>query len=200
MPILPRDRFAAFVPEVFPAAALESVLRLPMDEGAWHRPRPIAVVRIALDSTFRLGVVLALLAWWWPEWAWRAAWLLPVVWMLAVVRRRARGVLMEQGHVVVRHGGIARTTMILPESKLQLVEVRQGPLQRLFGMATLRFTTAGVGGDAEMVDLPLAEARSIQEDLVSRLPAVVRRSRVPEASRAPSSPSRSPLEFVPHAS
>jgi putative membrane protein len=200
MPILPRDRFAAFVPEVFPAAALESVLRLPMDEGAWHRPRPIAVVRIALDSTFRLGVVLALLAWWWPEWAWRAAWLLPVVWMLAVVRRRARGVLLEQGHVVVRHGGIARTTMILPESKLQLVEVRQGPLQRLFGMATLRFTTAGVGGDAEMVDLPLAEARSIQEDLVSRLPAVVRRSRVPEASRAPSSPSRSPLEFVPHAS
>jgi putative membrane protein len=200
MPILPRDRFAAFVPEVFPAAALESVLRLPMDEGAWHRPRPIAVVRIALDSTFRLGVVLALLAWWWPEWAWRAAWLLPVVWMLAVVRRRARGVLLEQGHVVVRHGGIARTTMILPESKLQLVEVRQGPLQRLFGMATLRFTTAGVGGDAEMVDLPLAEARSIQGDLVSRLPAVVRRSRVPEASRAPSSPSRSPLEFVPHAS
>jgi putative membrane protein len=200
MPILPRDRFAAFVPEVFPAAALESVLRLPMDEGAWHRPRPIAVVRIALDSTFRLGVVLALLAWWWPEWAWRAAWLLPVVWMLAVVRRRARGVHLEQGHVVVRHGGIARTTMILPESKLQLVEVRQGPLQRLFGMATLRFTTAGVGGDAEMVDLPLAEARSIQEDLVSRLPAVVRRSRVPEASRAPSSPSRSPLEFVPHAS
>lgn len=174
LPLLRRASLAAFVPEVFPTAALDEALATPMHGGLWHRPRPIAAVRIALDSTLTWGVLLAVVAWWRPEWAWRIVWLLPLLWLLAIVRRRARGLLLSNGHVVVRQGGIARTTMILPESKLQLVEVRQGPLQRLFGMATLRLTTAGSGGDADMVDLPLAEARSMQEDLVSRLPNIVR--------------------------
>lgn len=176
LPILRRTGLAAFVPEVFPTARLEETLTAPMQGGVWHRPRPIAAVRIAIASTLRWGVVLALVTWWRPEWALRTVWLLPMLWALAVVRRRARGLVLAHGHVIVREGGIARTTMILPESKLQLVEVRQGPLQRVFGLATLRLTTAGTGGDADMVDLPLAEARSVQEDLVARLPSAGRRS------------------------
>jgi putative membrane protein len=183
LPILRRASLADYVPEVFPAAALDAVLTAPMHDGLWRRPRPIAAVRIALDSTLTWGVVMAAVAWWRPEWAWRTLWLLPLLWLLAIARRRARGLLLANGHVVVREGGLARTTMILPESKLQLVEVRQGPLQRLFGMATLRLTTAGTGGDADMVDLPLAEARSVQEDLVSRLPNVVRPTRGPATRR-----------------
>lgn len=185
LPILKRASLAGFVPEVFPAAALDRVLTAPMQEGLWRRPRPIAAVRIALDSTISWGMVMALVVWWRPEWALRTLWLLPLLWLLAVVRRRARGLLLTNGYVVVREGGVARTTMILPESKLQLVEVRQGPLQRLFGMATLRLTTAGTGGDADMVDLPLAEARSVQEDLVARLPNAVRATR-----RGPAAPTR----------
>lgn len=200
LPILRRERFAAFVPEVFPAADLERALTMPMESGGWRRPRPIAAVRIALDSTITLGVVLALLFWWFPVWGWRALWLIPCVWLLAVARRRARGLLLEQGHVVVREGGLARTTMILPEAKLQLVEIRQGPLQRVFGTATLRLTTAGTGGDADMIDLPLAEARSIQEDLVSRLPDVVRPSRASRAARAASTIPLPLLEPAPHVS
>ncbi len=182
LPILKRASLAAFVPEVFPAASLERVLTAPMRDGLWRRPRPIAAARIALDSTISWGMVMALVMWWRPEWALRMLWLLPLLWVLAVVRRRARGLLMANGYVVVRAGGVARTTMILPEAKLQLVEVRQGPLQRLFGMASLRLTTAGTGGDADMVDLPLAEARSVQEDLVSRLPNVVRHARAGTAA------------------
>ena len=200
LPILKRERLAAFVPEVFPAAGLERALTMPMAAGGWRRPRPIAAVRIALNSTITLGVVLALLFWWFPAWGWRALWLVPCVWLLAVVRRRARGLLLEHGHVVVREGGLARTTMILPEAKLQLVEVRQGPLQRLFGTATLRLTTAGTGGDADMIDLPLAEARSIQEDLVSRLPNVVRPSRAPRPAHAPVASPLPSFELIPHVS
>jgi len=198
LPILRRAGLAAFVPEVFPGADLARSLVAPMDEERWRRPRPIAAFRIALDSTLRWGLVLALVSWWRPEWALRTAWLLPMLWALAVVRRRARGLLLERGYVLVREGGIARTTMILPESKLQLVEVRQGPLQRLFGLATLRLTTAGTGGDADMVDLPLAEARSVQEDLLRRLPIVGRRSRgATVAQRRPILRSLMP-ESVPH--
>jgi len=198
LPILRRDALPAFVPEVFPDAALDRVLHAPMREGGWHRPRPIAAVRIALDSTLSWGAVVAVVVWWRPEWSWRTLWLLPVLWLLAIARRRARGLLLSNGYVVVRAGGIARTTIILPESKLQLVEVRQGPLQRLFKMATLRLTTAGTGGDAEIVDLPLAEARSVQEDLVSRLPNVVRATRGATAvSARPMVGSLMP-ESVPH--
>jgi len=198
LPILRRDALRAFVPEVFPAAALDQALTTPMHEGAWHRPRPIAAVRIALDSTISWGMVMALVVWWRPEWAVRMLWLPPLLWVLAIVRRRARGLLLSNGYVVVRAGGVARTTVILPESKLQLVEVRQGPLQRLFGMATLRLTTAGTGGDADVVDLPLAEARSVQEDLVSRLPNVVRATR--GATAVPSRPIVPSLmpESMPH--
>jgi putative membrane protein len=176
LPILRRASLAAFVPEVFPSARLEEALTSPMSRGAWHRPRPMAAVRMALVFTVQWGVVLGLVWWWRPEWAFRMGWLLPVLWALAVVRQRARGLVLVHGHVIVREGGIARTIMILPESKLQLVEVRQGPLQRVFGLATVRLTTAGNGGDADMVDLSLADARSVQKDLVARLPSVVRRS------------------------
>ncbi len=174
LPILRRDEVSRFVPVVFPDASLDTLLAAPIDDAAWTRPKPVAAVRIALASTVRVLLVVALVAAVWPEWLGRVAWLLPLVWGLAWMRRRARGIAVVDGHVVVREGGLARTMVILPERKLQLIEVRQGPLQRLFGVATLRLTTAGLGGDADMVDLALAEARSLQDDLTARLPRTLR--------------------------
>ncbi|MCU0617697.1 MAG: PH domain-containing protein [Gemmatimonadaceae bacterium] len=110
------------------------------------------------------------------------AWLLPLIWCIAWLQVRARGLAIADGHVIVRRGGISRSTIILPESKLQLIEVRQGPLQRLIGSATLRLTTAGVGGDVDMEDLPLDEARVMQQDLQARLARTVRRTVRPSRS------------------
>jgi len=123
-----------------------------------------------------LLIMGALVAWRGSAW-WSLGWLLPAAWLLAAARWRARGLALVPGYVLVREGGIARTTVIMPERKLQLIEVMQGPLQRLFGVATLHFTTAGSGGVASMVDLPLAEARALSEDLAARLPRSVRERR-----------------------
>jgi putative membrane protein len=184
LPILRRAQVSNYVPVVFPEASLGEVLSAPPDDVVWTRPRPVAALRIAMSSTVRVGVLLALIAVVIPDWLGTAAWLLPLGWGLAWLRRRARGIAVVDGHVLVREGGLARTLVILPEAKLQLIEVRQGPLQRLFDVATLRLTTAGIGGDADMVDLDLAEARSLQDDLTARLPRAVRRVVTPATAPA----------------
>jgi membrane protein YdbS with pleckstrin-like domain len=87
----------------------------------------------------------------------------------------AGGLRWSGAHLVVRNGAVARDTWIVPVSKLQQVQLRQGPVQRALGLTTVRLTTAGIGGEADIVDLPLAEARALVDDLVARLPALRRR-------------------------
>jgi putative membrane protein len=86
-----------------------------------------------------------------------------------------RGVGQHGAYLVVREGGLSRTTWVLPVARLQQVQLRQGPLQRGLRLATVRLTTAGTGGVADVVDLPLAQARWLVDDLVARLPALRRR-------------------------
>lgn len=179
LPILRRPELGPLVPVVFPAATLAEVLAAPVREAPWRRPRHLSVLRLATNKTLVVLVLMAAVAWWRPASLSTAAWLLPLVWGLALLQQRARGIAVASGHVLVRSGGLGRTTMILPEDKLQLIEVQQGPLQRLVGTATLRLTTAGLGGDAEMVDLPLDEARALQDDLQARLARTVRRTSRP---------------------
>ncbi len=185
LPIVHLDNVARMVAEVFPDANIDEALATARGGGMWRRAAPLSWLRQAAGSSLRLGVLIGAIVWWRGD-AWLAlGWLLPASWALAVLRWRVRGLHMANGYVMVREGGIARTTVILPERKLQLVELQQGPLQRLFGVATLQLTTAGSGGDASMIDLPLAEARSIQEALASRLPKAVRTRRNVRASGTP---------------
>jgi len=176
LPILRRAELGALVPAVFPTADVRAALEAPLGRAPWARPRAVGVVRLAVNQTLTVLVLLAGLAWWRPAWLGGALVLLPLTWALAWARHRARGLALVDGHVLVRNGGVARGLMLLPEDKLQLVEVRQGPLQRLAGTATLRLTTAGVGGDADMEDLPLDVARAMQDDLQARLARHARRT------------------------
>jgi uncharacterized membrane protein YdbT with pleckstrin-like domain len=202
MPIVHLDQVSGLVAEVFPDADVEALLGASTGASTWRRAAPLSWLRLACKSSFTLLVLVgALVAWRGTAW-WTLAWLLPAAWLLAGARWRARGLALVPGYVLVREGGIARTTVILPERKLQLIEVLQGPLQRLFGVATLHLTTAGSGGVANMVDLPLAEARSLRETLAARLPRSVRERRpaaaaVVQSARAMRHPSH--LESWPHA-
>jgi putative membrane protein len=105
----------------------------------------------------------------------RLLWALPLVWALTPLAWRVRGVGQHGAYLVVREGGLSRTTWVLPVAKLQQVQLRQGPVQRWLRLATVRLTTAGMGGVADVVDLPLADARWLVDDLMARLPALRRR-------------------------
>ncbi len=206
LPIVHVANVAAMVREVFPDADVADALDHATSSNVWKRAAAVSWLRQACASTLRISALIGVMVWWRGDAWWGLAWLLPLFWLLAGLRWRVRGLSLVPGYVMVRQGGIARTTMIMPERKLQLVEVEQGPLQRIFGVATLHLTTAGTGGEAHMIDLPLADARSVQEDLAARLPRTVRApgSRVRRATaRVAQSESRSeslhPPEWLPHA-
>ncbi len=187
MPIVRDDRVASLVSVVFPDADVAEPLAAGRRDTTWRRAAPLSWLRLAFDSTIWLVAITgALVLWRGADW-WALLWLLPAAWLLAGARWRARGLAMVPGYLLVREGGLARTTVIVPERKLQLIELRQGPLQRRFGVATLQFTTAGAGGHARMVDLPLEQARALRDMLAARLPKTTVHSpvRSPSSSRSP---------------
>ena len=78
-------------------------------------------------------------------------WVLPVVILLLATlisqllirKARVKGVALRDFVVVYRSGLFWQKTVIVAFSRVQHVEVSSGPLQRKFGLATLKFFTAG---------------------------------------------------------
>ena len=67
---------------------------------------------------------------------------------------------LESDHIEIRHGVIWRTVTSVPKSRVQHIDVAQGPLERRYGLATLSIYTAGT--EFARVDLPgLAYARAV---------------------------------------
>ncbi|MBL7251611.1 PH domain-containing protein [Alloalcanivorax marinus] len=85
-----------------------------------------ALAMAALIAWLVALLVLAALGWWLPE-----AWY-----------RRLRYCLDERG-LSVERGLLWRHRITVPRVRVQHSDVSQGPLQRVFGVATLRLYTAG---------------------------------------------------------
>ena len=66
-----------------------------------------------------------------------------VVSWLAIRRSRIKGFAMREHDVAYRSGLFWRKTVIVAFNRVQHVEVSSGPLQRKFGLATIKFFTAG---------------------------------------------------------
>lgn len=62
---------------------------------------------------------------------------------LALIRYRHKGYALREHDVAFRTGLFWRKTTLLPFDRVQHAEVTQGPLQRRFGVSTLKFFTAG---------------------------------------------------------
>ena len=67
---------------------------------------------------------------------------------------------LEHDHIEIRHGVFWRTVTSVPKSRVQHIDVAQGPLERRYGLATLSIYTAGT--EFARVDLPgLTYARAV---------------------------------------
>ena len=181
--LLPIVRAAAAndaVSHVFPDAQVAAMAAAPVP--GWHRASPRSWVRTGVERSALLAAVLAPLAVLFGSGVWRLLWALPLLWALTPLAWRVRGVGVSGAYLVVREGWLMRITWVVPVAKLQQVQLRQGPLQRWLRLATVRLTTAGLGGVADVVDLPVADARLLVDDLVARLPALRRRRSAPPAA------------------
>ncbi|MFF0989342.1 PH domain-containing protein [Kocuria nitroreducens] len=108
-----------------------------------------------------LGLLLLL-----PPAAVLAAGLLSV--LLAPRRVRAIGYAERGEDLLVRRGLLYQRVTVIPYGRMQYVDVSVSPLQRSFGLATVKLHTAAVGSHAEIPGVAHAEASRLRERLTAR--------------------------------
>lgn len=81
---------------------------------------------------------------------------------------RAMGYLEDRDDLLLRRGILFRHQVAVPYGRIQYVDIRQGPLQRYFGITQIVITTAGGGTASTFEGLPLEEAERLRDDLTQR--------------------------------
>lgn len=99
----------------------------------------------------------------------------PVVVVLAVVgpvvrHRRWSWALTDEG-LELAHGVLLRTESSIPVFRVQQVDVRQGPLERAFGLVTLQITTASAGSDGTLPGVDADGAEEVRRRILARVAA-----------------------------
>lgn len=127
----------------------------------WQPLHPRAWWRLALPGAVFACVLAAALCWRFGPWG--LAGLLWLPWAVFVARQHARraGYAVEGQLVGARSGWWSRHWRFAELDKLQALELRQSPLDRRLGMATLWLDTAGASSPLRMRYLPLGEARTL---------------------------------------
>jgi putative membrane protein len=168
-PLLESDRLSDIAMTVLPGRALDSV--------RWRRVSP-KTIRIYFQVSMWVYLFMAVGAsfYFGPVALWAlipaAGWALFTGWL----HYRTTGYDDKPKFVAARHGVFSRRTMYVPVEKVQSTTVRQSPLQRRLGLATVVFNTAavGIGGAGSVGDLPLADATGLAHSLHRRSADAVR--------------------------
>ena len=82
-------------------------------------------------------------------------------------RVRAWGFCERAEDLLVRRGLLVQRLSLVPYGRMQFVDVTAGPMERSFGLATLRLHTAAAASDARIPGLPRAEAERLRDQLGS---------------------------------
>jgi len=106
----------------------------------------------------------------WLVWTLAAVVLLAMVWRLLLIPRQVRaiGFAERDDDLLIRRGLFFQRVMVVPYGRMQYVDVSVGPLERAFGLATVKMHTASASTDAVLEGLPTQEAARLREQL-SRL-------------------------------
>ena len=92
-----------------------------------------------------------------------------VVFVFIIPRQvKALGYLENRDDLLLRRGILFRHQVAVPYGRIQYVDIRQGPLQRAYGITQIVITTAGGGTASTFEGLPLDEAERLRDDLTQR--------------------------------
>ena len=89
-------------------------------------------------------------------------------WWLIGRRVRSYGYVERTEDLLVTSGILFRRLVVVPYGRLQLVDVVAGPLDRAFGIATVRLHTAAATTDATIPGLLPADAVALRDRLAAR--------------------------------
>jgi len=138
------DALAPIAPPTTCDAIVRDIALLPSWPPVdWQPLHPRAWQRLLIGDLFMAVGLCAALAWFF-QW-WGALGLLWLPWSMFVARRHAAraGYVVDDAVVAVREGWWTRSWRFAELGKLQAVELRQSPLDRRFGMASVWLDTAG---------------------------------------------------------
>ena len=152
-----------------------TVFTLWPDDVAWRRVSPRLFWLEALSRLGGLAVLAVFCAgvWlvfeFWPVWYLAGAVGLLTLIRLIVLPRSLRswGYAERADDLLVRHGLLYRRLSIVPYGRMQFVDVTAGPMERLFGLATVQLHTAAAASDAKIPGLPPAEATRLRDRLAA---------------------------------
>ncbi len=131
--------------------------------------RRILVVPAVLVAALVVAVVLADAV---APWAAALSGLAGVVgaawaWWLIGRQVAAIGYAERDDDLLVTRGILFRELVVVPFGRMQLVDVRAGPLDRRFGIARIQLHTAAATTDASIPGLPTAEAQRVRDHLAA---------------------------------
>lgn len=120
---------------------------------------------------------LAMVQWWrgshwifWLLWAVTALVFLASWYWLPLQIRRTRFLLRTQDFLL-QSGVLWRKAVLIPLHRVQHVSINQGPLQKRFGLATLKvFTAGGLDAEASLADIEYQVAQALSEQLSQLIP------------------------------
>lgn len=106
----------------------------------------------------------------WVAWALPGLVLVAVIWRGVLLPRQvaAIGYAERDDDLLVRSGVFFQRTLVVPYGRMQYVDVAVGPLERAFGMCTLKLHTASPATDATIPGLPTDEGSRLREQLSAR--------------------------------
>jgi uncharacterized protein len=121
-------------------------------------PVGVAVVVTALAGATLVAAVLCVVSVLVLGWAW---------WLIGR-RVRSFGYAERADDLLVTSGILFRRLVIVPYGRMQLVDVRAGPVDRALGITTVQLHTAAATTDAHIPGLPPDEAGALRDRLAAR--------------------------------
>lgn len=91
--------------------------------------------------------------------------------IVPVLRYRRWRYALRPSDLWIRHGVLWVTVSVIPFSRLQFVDTRQGPLDRLFGLSQLVVHTAALGTSGRLPGLDASVAERLRERLADVEPS-----------------------------
>jgi uncharacterized protein len=88
-------------------------------------------------------------------------------WFALRGRYQAWGYAERGDDLLVRRGLLVRRLSVVPYGRMQLIEVTAGPIDRIFGLATVQLHTASASTDARVPGLADAEAQRLRDRLAA---------------------------------
>lgn len=87
--------------------------------------------------------------------------------VFAFLRVRTIGYLQRDDDLLVRRGMLYRRFVSVPYGRMQIVDITQGPIERMVGLKTLKFVTAAATSAVTIPGLPGDDAEVLRDRLVA---------------------------------